>query len=1266
MKQHNLFAKNSARHQSIALIAGCLASLAAHGQTVVDSELFPYTLAPYVLENTNLQALGDAGTKAYRPWFENGAWTGDLIQYVITPDGQRTIRNDVGGFPRDGADWRGVIHPDPWSARYAFPDFEPYDLAQETDENWVCEEEDPLYWETRNVWTYSLGQDTRFFWNTISPAQRIALDPGVAALPDTEEDPFSSSTLNFIRGDRSGERCKGGQFRMRFSLLGSIINSRPVYVPPVSDGASTIVVVGANDGMLHGFDVSDGEEIFGYVPSMLMDKLRRHHQQSFKTYFVDGELRHALVDDAVAPRNIVAGGLGAGAKGLFVIDVTTPASPSVVTEISGYDRDFNGGSYEPAIGHIYGRPSIARLPESPKTPAGGWHVVTGNGYDSDSGTAQLALIPVNGGSVQSIPATDPAFPTDADLPNGLSAPALVDSNGDDIADIAYAGDLQGRLWRFDLAESTANVLFDAGSDKPITVEPDVAQHPTLGGYLVYFGTGQLLNSADADDPNYPTQSMYGIWDLNAEFVGPGDLISQTIQTLTVEKTIPTDQTSCSQPPAAETDISTIRIVPDQGAPDWSNGEKGWRVDLPALSGERIVRPAQVRAKRIQFITTNPLDIKERDPEAENIPADAGSWMMQLDLETGANPRLESKHRALFDLNKNCALDDGDAVVFPLLESETQSSYFPIGLNLGPFNIAQPAFARVAFNQVADSAIDGVYINALRLPNDVVTAPPFTGPIDVTTDVPAAKPALWHQYSAEDEGYPGRGDGYYPEPAKVDATGSPQRAFQDGSSPIKPFIAGDGRGNRVNGHAASYNQVHGVNFVDFVNLEPRREEFRLDVGSVFEDTAGNINLINPRKAQQELYRLDEILDMDQSFIVVLANADLSANNEIRIGCRSWPVYEYQTMVMEQLRKNGGLVGAGDDLSGFTDRQNNSLIVKLEDFFELDDDNNRVQQTCDSGELKTLRITPTQRVGADGTLLGTLPGCVNNTHAYSGETKAGADTATREELYAVDPHVTPNQEGSGYRWRNGALTVQLLKVEGNTADFTLQDLEDLPVGADTGKGKGKFVPREGEDLGFGGTYAKGFEWVAGEKQNEIVLSPVDTSFDNGLLYESSIFWHWGDLTRLQSRGVSNPATPACYSGAPPLQFNRELGPWLKQQQYDGMTDGFSEELQRQYAQLLDDIRLGINVESNINLLQELFGTTVGTHANHVFTISDYHKLRIYVPNSPGLDLIPLDQGVTFDSEDAGTPVDVADVERDLLPSLGPNFQPGRRSWIDITPE
>ncbi len=187
------------------------------------------------------------------------------------------------------------------------------------------------------------------------------------------------------------------------------------------------------------------------------------------------------------------------------------------------------------LGFTQGQAKIALLNNSV------WAAIVSNGNNSNNDRAYLYIINLQTGAlIKKIAANDSTN-------NGLSSPALVDTNGDKIIDIVYAGDLQGNVWKFDLSHSNSgqwDVAYGSGNTKhplftarnasnqvqPITSPLEIGLHPS-GGYLVYFGTGQYIASGDNSNTN--TQSLYGIWD-------NGSRISVTDRSTLQQQTILTE------------------------------------------------------------------------------------------------------------------------------------------------------------------------------------------------------------------------------------------------------------------------------------------------------------------------------------------------------------------------------------------------------------------------------------------------------------------------------------------------------------------------------------------------------------------------------------------------------------------------------------------------------------------------------------------------------------------------------------------------------
>ncbi len=172
--------------------------------------------------------------------------------------------------------------------------------------------------------------------------------------------------------------------------------------------------------------------------------------------------------------------------------------------------------------------------------------------------------------------------------NALGPSTAVDADGDLIADFAYAGDLFGNLWRFDLVDTNNPpvLLFqavdDTGNPQPITSKVVAKRHASGVGTMVLFGTGQYLNAADKSD--IQVQSFYGIWDDNglvfAADVGGfdppsragGDLLAQQFQA----------EVRINDPDGG---LASLGRTSTDHPIDWSeNGYRGWFIDLVLANG----------------------------------------------------------------------------------------------------------------------------------------------------------------------------------------------------------------------------------------------------------------------------------------------------------------------------------------------------------------------------------------------------------------------------------------------------------------------------------------------------------------------------------------------------------------------------------------------------------------------------------------------------------------------------------------------------------
>ena len=463
------------------------------------------------------------------------------------------------------------------------------------------------------------GTKIPFRFASLSLAQQTALGSATTG----------PKLLNYVRGDRSNEAPATALLRTRKRVLGDIVHSTLVHWNHGS--GIRRLYVGANDGMLHAFDAANGQELFAYVPSMLIPKLSQLAINPYaRTHYVDGPISSSDVRLGTATRTLLTGGLGAGGKGLYALDVTTTTATATIAsesdaaskikwEISSDTTGFAN------LGYTYAMPRLARLNND--TAA----VVVGNGY-MNSGNGHAVLYVINADTGAKIAEIDTGDGSAAS-PNGLSSPTMVDTNGDGKVDYAYAGDLNGNIWKFDLTSGTpssfsASKLYTVSPVASITTAPVVQRHPN-GGYMVIAGTGRTLQSDDTSDTS--VHYVYGIWD--GAPAGNSALLAQTLTEATLNG---------QRLRSASTD-----------RPNWSAsttstpGHRGWKLTLPA--GERVVGEAPfLNDNRFYFTSTN--------PTISTTSTDGESWVNQVNYLSGGGFAS-----SIFDINNDGLINDSDKV-----------------------------------------------------------------------------------------------------------------------------------------------------------------------------------------------------------------------------------------------------------------------------------------------------------------------------------------------------------------------------------------------------------------------------------------------------------------------------------------------------------------------------------------------------------------------------------------------------------------------------
>lgn len=483
------------------------------------------------------------------------------------------------------------------------------------------------------------GTPIEFIYPSLSATQQLAMGATAA---------IATPNVDFIRGTSLAP----AGLRARTTVLGDIIHSRPYYY---TDGTNPTVFVGANDGMLHAFNATTGDERWAYVPSMLIPKLPALSSTGYAhDYYVDGSM--SINKIAGGTKTLLIGALGAGGKGLYALDITNLTAGTGLaagqkgmweitnTTVTGTATRAASTVYK-NLGDTYSNPALV------PTQDGSDAVIVGNGYNNTgNGCAELFVIDAATGNKIAEINTNACSTTS---PNGLSSPMVIDSNGDGKADRVYAGDIDGNMWLFDMLDPApanwkASLLYATG--KAITQRPTLALHP-VKGYMLNFATGRILSdgtggvippstAAAADDTADTTiNSAYGIWDdLSGTAAVTSSLISQTL-------------TSRVFTPGN----IAVRSFTTNNQPDWTK-HRGWKVDFP-IAGDRVTGDGS-------FIDQGKFHVNVTNPTVSYIPPGATAvskgenWLYELDYLTGA-----AGTAPFLDMDNSGVVNDADRLKY---------------------------------------------------------------------------------------------------------------------------------------------------------------------------------------------------------------------------------------------------------------------------------------------------------------------------------------------------------------------------------------------------------------------------------------------------------------------------------------------------------------------------------------------------------------------------------------------------------------------------
>ena len=613
-----------------------------------------------------------ANNQKFVPSFKTKDWTGDLTAYAVDAAGNQGARQ--------------------WSVLDYLP--KPIDRR--------------MYVGTG---ARSGAASSAFYWDTMSQDAKKALVGGAG-----KGEGDGSKLVMYLRGDRT-ESGKAFREQLQSAVIGHIINSQPVYIgAPVDRGyrylpatfgntpsgaksytayvaqkvarscstalqggaakvcGPTMVFVGSNEGFLHGFNANPdpakdgGREIFAFAPYASLSQLGASSRSGFKARFMmDGPLIERDAYWGGRWRNVVVGTTGAGPKAMFAMDVTNTdfngLKDSVLWELSDANQAVQ--AHGDAIGHVLQEPEVGVLAD------GRWVVVTGNGYESRSRRAQLLVIELSTGNV--LARLDTGVGSNAQ-PNGLGGVTLV-RDGNQVITAAYAGDLRGNLWKFDLASTTVSdwkvsygqkPMFTTDDERPITAPPTTVTHPR-GGVMVLVGTGKLFEVGDNKRPDtargqtLPVESIYGLWDYTRLVSDEKGKRAWVDGRQKDKDGVPIARSAVK---TRKLNVIGSRYLAQTPFDDKANGildwrkDSGWRirlVDMIALGGQRNIIAPQLMSGLALFETMSPFVDEELGACAANV--NTPGFSLVVDPLSGL-----MSPKSLIDTNRDRKINEADLQV----------------------------------------------------------------------------------------------------------------------------------------------------------------------------------------------------------------------------------------------------------------------------------------------------------------------------------------------------------------------------------------------------------------------------------------------------------------------------------------------------------------------------------------------------------------------------------------------------------------------------
>jgi type IV pilus assembly protein PilY1 len=294
------------------------------------------------------------------------------------------------------------------------------------------------------------------------------------------------------------------------------------------------VYVHTNAGSVQSFRADDGRRLFSYQPRVIPAGATAQATAATAPRWLGAGLASTDLRLGGAWKTVLASSLGSSAQGVVALDISNPERFTAGNALFEFtDEDDN------AMGNLGSAPQFARFRIAPEDGMvrvadmlvfpSGYNAYAGTTHRNTSPRGRLFLLPLDkpvgerwNSHANYFRLTTGDAVTGA--ANALGPPAML-AGPDGTITMAWAGDLQGNIWRFDFSAPlewkekldglpSPSLVFVAtdpdGLRQPITTKPTLAWAPN--GTLVLFGTGKYVEASDVIAAQDRGQSFYALLD----------------------------------------------------------------------------------------------------------------------------------------------------------------------------------------------------------------------------------------------------------------------------------------------------------------------------------------------------------------------------------------------------------------------------------------------------------------------------------------------------------------------------------------------------------------------------------------------------------------------------------------------------------------------------------------------------------------------------------------------------------------------------------